>query len=45
MSVLSFGAAGFIYFWIRETKGLTDKEKRSVFEEKPKEIQYEEIDF
>lgn len=31
MSILSLGAAGFIYYWIRETRGLTDKEKRSVF--------------
>ena len=34
MSVLSFFAAGFIYYWIRETRGLTDKEKRSIFQDK-----------
>lgn len=31
MSFLSICAAGFIKYWIRETRGLTDKEKRSVF--------------
>ena len=45
MSVLSLGAAGFIYYWIKETRGLTDKEKRSVFQEQPKQITYIEASY
>ncbi len=42
MSGLSLCAAFFIRGWIRETRGLTDKEKRSVFQDHPQEKQHGE---